>query len=111
MGEQDAILVIDPDPAAAHLLSDFLEREGYAVVVARTGAEGQRLICQGRFALVLLDPGLPDVDGAVLMREAVRGESPAEVIVVTGHATVDSAIQAVESQSAGYILKPVDTAR
>ena len=40
MGEQDAILVIDHDPDAALLLSDFLEREGYAVAVARTGAEG-----------------------------------------------------------------------
>jgi len=50
MGEQDAILVIDHDPAAALLLSDFLEREGYAVAVARTGGEGLRLIRLGTFA-------------------------------------------------------------
>src|SRR6266850_1471380 len=111
MGEQDAILVIDDDPAAALLLSDFLEREGYPVVVARTGAEGLRLIGQGTFALVLLDLNLPDVDGTVIMREAARVEAPPEVIVVTGHATVDSAIEAVESRSAGYIVKPVDLSR
>jgi signal transduction histidine kinase/DNA-binding response OmpR family regulator/putative methionine-R-sulfoxide reductase with GAF domain len=111
MGEQDAILVIDHDPDAALLLSDFLEREGYAVAVARTGTEGLRLIRQGRFALVLLDLDLPDVDGTGLMREAGRIETPPEIIVVTGRATLDSAIQAVESRSAGYILKPVDLSR
>jgi DNA-binding response OmpR family regulator len=111
MGEQDSILVIDADPDAALLLSDFLEREGYPVVVARTGAEGLRLIRQGAFALVLLDLNLGDVDGTVLMREAGRVETPPEVIVVTGHATLDSAIQAVENRSAGHILKPVDLSR
>src|SRR2546428_10770782 len=111
MGEQDAILVVDADPEAALLLSDFLEREGYSVVAAATGGEGLRLIRQERFALVLLDLQLPDVDSTVLMREAGRVAVPPEVIVVTGHATLDSAIQAVESRSAGYILKPVDFTR
>src|SRR2546426_6333604 len=111
MGEQDAILVVDADPEAALLLSDFLEREGYSVVAAATGGEGLRLIRQERFALVLLDLQLPDIDSTVIMREVGRVEAPPEVIVVTGHATLDSAIQAVESRSAGYILKPVDFSR
>ena len=111
MGEQDAILVVDADPEAALLLSDFLEREGYSVVAAATGGEGLRLLRQERFALVLLDLQLPDVDSTVIMREAGRVAAPPEVIVVTGHATLDSAIQAVESRSAGYILKPVDLTR
>ena len=100
MGEQDAILVVDADPEAALLLSDFLEREGYSVVVAATGHDGLRLLRQARFALVLLDPDLPDVDGTAIMSAAGRVEAPPEVIVVTGHATLDSAIQAVESRSA-----------
>src|SRR5881296_1596215 len=111
MGEQDAILVVDADPEAVLLLSDFLEREGYSVVAAATGGEGLRRIRQERFALVLLDLDLPDVEGTSLMREAARAEAPPEVIVVTGRATLDSAIQAVESRSAGYILKPVDFSR
>src|SRR2546428_7770984 len=111
MGEQDAILVVDADPEAALLLSDFLEREGCSVGAAATGGEGLRRIRQERFALVLLDLELPDVDSTVIMREAGRVEAPPEVIVVTGHATLDSAIQAVESRSAGYILKPVDFSR
>src|SRR5438093_13151316 len=111
MGEQDAILVVDADPEAVLLLSDFLEREGYSVVAAATGGEGLRLLRQERLALVLLDLQLPDVDRTVIMREAGRVAAPPEVIVVTGHETLDSAIQAVASRSAGYILKPVDLTR
>jgi PAS domain S-box-containing protein len=111
MGEQDGILVVDADPDAALLLSDFLEREGYSVVVAATGAEALRRIRQERFALVLLDLTLPDADGAAIMRAAGLVEAAPEIIVVTGHATLDSAIQAVESRSAGYIVKPIDLGR
>src|SRR5262249_20334203 len=111
MGEQDAILVVDADPQAALLLSDFLEREGYSVAVAATGCEGLRRIRQGCFALVLIDLELSDIDPAVLVTEAGRVEARPEVIMVTGRATLDSAIQAVERRSAGYIVKPVDLSR
>jgi DNA-binding NtrC family response regulator len=111
MGEHDAILVVDADHEAALHLSDFLEREGYSVAVAATGGEGLRRVHQERFALVLIDLELPDIDPARIVTEAGRAEAPPEVIVVTGRATVDSAIQAVESRSAGYIVKPVDLVR
>src|SRR4029450_10686092 len=111
MGEQDAILVVDADPEAALLLSDFLEREGYSVAVAATGGDGLRRILQERFALVLIDLELSDIDPAALVTEAGRVEAPPEVIMVTGRATLDSALQAVENRSAGYIVKPVDPSR
>src|SRR2546427_5772472 len=111
MGERDAILVVDDDPNVALFLSDFLEREGYPVVVAPTGEDGLRLLREGTFALVLLDLNLPDADGTVIMRAAERVDEPPEVIVVTGQATLESALQAVESRAAGYILKPIDLSR
>src|SRR5215813_12232582 len=109
MGEQDPILVIDHDPDAALLLSDFLEREGYPIAVARTGVDGLRLIRQGAFALVLLDLELPDVDATSLMREAARVEAPPEIIVVAGRATLDSAIAAVESEALAAISATVSS--
>src|SRR5262249_7112944 len=111
MGEQDAILVVGADPEAALLLSDFLEREGYSVAVAANGGEGLRRIRQERFALVLIALELSDIDPAVLLTEAERVEAPPEVIMITGRATLDSAIRAVETRSAGYIVKPVDLSR
>jgi len=86
MGEQDAILVVDADPEAALHLSDFLEREGYSIAVAGTGGEGLRRVRQERFALVLIDLELPDIDPTLIVTEAGRVEAPPEVIVVTGRA-------------------------
>src|SRR5437879_6462011 len=111
MGEQDAILVVDADPEAALHLSDFLEGEGYSVAVAATGGEGLRRVRRERFALVLIDLELPDIDPSTILTEAARAEVPPEVMVGTGRAALDSAIRAVESRSAGYIVKPVDLAR
>src|SRR4029434_9635274 len=56
-------------------------------------------------------PGRPALDPPGIGTGAGRIEAPPEVIVVTGRATLDSAIQAVESRSAGYIVKPVDLSR
>ena len=104
MGEQDAILVVDADPEAALHLSDFLEREGYSIPGAATGGGGLRRVRQERFALVLIDLELPDIHPTLIVTEAGRVEAPPEVIMVTARATVDSAIQAVESRRAGYIV-------
>src|SRR2546422_4862048 len=111
MGERDAVLVVDDDPDVALLLSDFLEREGYPVAVAPTGSEGLRLLREGSFALVLLDLNLPDADGTMIMREAERVQTPTEIIIVTGYATLESALQAVESRAAGYPVQPIDLSR
>jgi len=105
MGERDAVLVVDDDPDVALLLSDFLEREGYPVAVAPTGSEGLRLLREGSFALVLLDLNLPDADGTMIMREAERVQTPTEIIIVTGYATLESALQAVESLDEDRILR------
>src|SRR4029453_18851703 len=87
------------------------EREGCSVAVAATGGDGLRRILQERFALVLIDLELSDIHPAALVTQAGRVEGPPEVIMVPGRATLDSAIQAVENRSAGYIVKPVDLSR
>src|SRR5207247_2933883 len=111
MGERDAILVVDDDPNVALFLSDFLEREGYPVVVAPTGEDGLRLLREGTFALVLLDLNLPDADGTVIMRAAERVDEPPEVIGVTGQATLESAPRAVGRRAARDLRKPTHLSR
>jgi two-component system phosphate regulon sensor histidine kinase PhoR len=109
--DRESILVIDDDPEVTSALREFLEREGYAVHVAHTGAEGLRLVERTPVFLVLLDLQLPDMGGIELLRAAMRLETAPDVVVVTGQATLDSAIAAVESGAAGYIQKPCDLDR
>ena len=111
MSGEEAILLVDDDRGVTETLRDFLRGEGYAVEVARTGAEGFRKIRDGAFGLVLLDLVLPDVKGVTVMRDAQELDAPPEFIIVTDRATLDSAVEAVEGSAAGYLSKPVDLPR
>jgi DNA-binding response OmpR family regulator len=101
------ILVIDDDHELASVLAEFLEGQGYGVLVAHSGAAAATLLERATVSVVLLDLRLPDADGVGLMRQLLARESAPEVVVVTGHATLDSAMAAVEAGAAGYVLKPL----
>lgn len=111
MATQDTILLVDDEREFASLLGEFLERQGHEVIAAHTGEEGLKILRRAPISLALLDLQLPDMDGVVLMREAQRLGSPPDVVIITGHATLDSAVAAVEAGAAGYVLKPVDFTR
>ncbi|MBI4592939.1 MAG: GAF domain-containing protein [Candidatus Rokubacteria bacterium] len=111
MNDRDGILLVDDDQELAAALGEFLEREGYPVTVAGTVEDGLAALRRAPVSTLLLDLRLPDGDGLVVMREAQRLAEPPDVVIVTGHATLDSAIAAVEAGAAGYVLKPVDLPR
>jgi PAS domain S-box-containing protein len=107
----DTILVVEDDPQSAELLSELLETEVCHVMVARSGAEGRRVLRETSVCLVLLDLGLPDMNGIDLLQDAQRLEVPPDVVIITAYATVESAIKAIEAGAAGYLLKPFDAAQ
>ncbi|HKW90590.1 MAG TPA: GAF domain-containing protein [Methylomirabilota bacterium] len=109
--DADTILIVDDDREVTATLGAYLTREGYAVTTAATGAEGLARLTEKPIALLLVDMHLPDMDGTRVMRTAQQLAVPPEVVVVTGHATIDSAIQAVEGGTAGYLLKPIELPR
>ena len=111
MTERDAILVLDDDVDVASTLADFLTQRGHAVLVAHTGRDALVTMAERSVALLLLDLRLPDMHGTAVMRRARRLDDPPEIVVVTGHAALESAVEAVEAGAGGYILKPVDLAR
>lgn len=108
MADQQTILVIDDDQDVASVLGEFLGGAGYRVAVAHTGAAGLEILRQTPVSLVLLDLVLPDMEGVGLMREVLRLDFPPDVVIITGYATLDSAIAAVEAGAGGYVLKPLD---
>lgn len=106
----ESILIVDDDRDVAATVGDYLTREGYRVVTAETGAQGLERLRQGGVALLLVDLHLPDMDGALVMRAAQQLTACPEVVVITGYATVDSAVQAVGG-TAGYLMKPIELPR
>jgi len=109
--DPERILVLDDEREVAAFLAEFLVRQGYDVVTAHSGAEGLAILREGRVGLLLLDLKLGDMDGSQVMEEVQKLPAPPDIVCVTGEASLDAAIKAVEGGTAGYILKPVDPAR
>ncbi len=103
----DAILVVDDEPQIHRFLAPVLEAAGYAVLRAMTGAEALRLAAARSPALVLLDLGLPDIDGQEVLGK-LRAFSPVPVIVLSARDRPAEKIAALDSGANDYVEKPFD---
>jgi len=111
MADTGAVLVIDDDREIAGTLREFIEFRGYPVVVAHTGRNGLAFLRHTSISLVLLDLALPDMDGIAVLREAEALPEAPEIIIITGNATLESAMAAVGPGAVGYLAKPLDLHR
>lgn len=102
------ILIIDDDPSQRKTLADILRFKGYEAVSAPDGTEGLSLLRLCRANIVLIDLGLPDMPGIELLKKIKAGHPKTEAIILTGNATLDSAIEATNSGAFSYLLKPYD---
>ena len=101
-------LIIDNDAAHAETMADSLTRVGYACTVATTGSEGSELLEKDAFEIVITDLKMPDVGGLEILARCNEVLPDAEVILVTGHGTVQSAVEAMQQGAFNYLLKPLD---
>ena len=107
--EERLILVVDDEPLARKILTVNLKARGYDVLTAAGGGEALSLVAERPVALVLLDLGLPDVDGLAVMETLRQGESP-PVIMITARAGVQHHAVAVALGAIGYFTKPFNLA-
>src|SRR5579871_3036424 len=107
-GEGLKVLVIDDEPFHAETVAESLERVGYECVVATSGTDGARLIEQEEFDVIVTDLKMADLDGLAILRKAREVLPEAEVIMITGHGDVKTAVEAIKEGAANYLTKPVD---
>ncbi len=105
MSSGGRILVIDDEPQIHRFLRPALEAAGFAVIAAETAAEGLRLIAGQAPDLVLLDLGLPDLDGQEVLRR-LRGFSDVPVIVLSAREREAEKIAALDNGADDYVEKP-----
>ncbi len=106
MTPRASLLLVDDDDAFRRVLAMELERAGYDAAGAASGAEALRAVADAPPQVVLLDLNLPDMTGLEVL-ERLRAASPAsEVIMLTGHGSIDTAIQAIRAGAFDYISKP-----
>ena len=100
------ILVVDDEEPFRRLLKKELARKGYAVEVASDGGEALTLLAGRSFDVILLDMVMPGVDGAALMRKLKEDSGAPAIIVLTGKATVETAVEAMKNGAFDYLTKP-----
>ncbi len=102
------VLIVDNDLAHAETIADSLHRQGYECTVADSGQRGVERLEKDSFEIVVSDLKMPDVGGLELLAKSKEVLPEAEVILVTGHGTVESAVEAMRQGAFNYLLKPLD---
>jgi DNA-binding NtrC family response regulator len=101
-----SILLVDDDPAFRRVMTAEIARLGYDVAAAASGEEALQRLTKEEPDVVLLDLRLPGVNGLDALR-AIRESHPGpEVLILTGHGSIDSAIEAIRNGAFDYVLKP-----
>jgi DNA-binding NtrC family response regulator len=104
--ETPRVLIIDDDPAILDSCGQVLRREGYVVQEARDGRGGLALFSAESFHLVLLDLKLPGMDGLEVLRRIKDISPETAVIMITGYASIETAVEAVKLGAFDYLSKP-----
>jgi two-component system response regulator HydG len=105
------VLIVDNDAPHAETVAESLARLNYDCVVATSGPEGLKRIENEQFDLIITDLMMNEVDGLKILAAAKEALPDAEVVLVTGHGTIPSAVAAMQQGAFNYLLKPLDLAQ
>ncbi|WP_182868868.1 sigma-54-dependent transcriptional regulator [Rhodopirellula sp. JC639] len=105
------LLVVDNEAAHARAMTESLEKVGYKCTVATSGPEAATLIERDTFDIIITDMVMNDVDGMKLLKLAGQRLPDAEVVMVTGHATVPIAVEAMQQGAFNFLEKPITPSR
>jgi len=106
------ILVVDDEPEIRRLVQEILEDEDYEVAIAENAAAARSAFGERRPDLVLLDIWMPDTDGITLLKEWLHDRAlTLPVVMMSGHGTVETAVEAIRLGAYDFIEKPLTTAK
>ena len=103
-----SLLVVDDEESVAVTMGAILEMDGYEVAISTSGAAAIRMLHESEFDLVLTDLRLDDTDGLSLVTEVCRVHPETVSIILTGYASLESAIKALREGAYDYLIKPCD---
>ena len=108
MNEDYSILIVDDEESIRKTLSMIFRNKGYRTHTAQSGSEAIEIVKKEIINIALIDIQLPDVDGLELMNSLWGQYSDMDCIVITGHASMENSIQALNNGAVAYITKPFD---
>ena len=109
--EPRTALLVEDDPEFRESLALLIGREGFETRETGSVAEARAQMAEHRYDIVFVDLGLPDGSGLELLEEEAPGRGRPDIVVITGNATVESAVDALRQGALDYLSKPVDRNR
>lgn len=106
MNDGIRILVVDDEPKICYLIKELLKQEGYHTDTSMSGIEALQMMKNYDYQMLLTDLKMPGIDGLELIRRAKRENPEIRTIMVTGYATVETAVQSLRHGVDDYITKP-----
>jgi two-component system nitrogen regulation response regulator NtrX len=104
---RESILVVDDEPGVRSMLEAILKDEGYSVTVAGTGEDGVSAATGRAFDALLLDVWLPGIDGIETLSRLKASGIDAEVVMISGHGTIETAVKATKLGAFDFVEKPL----
>jgi DNA-binding NtrC family response regulator len=103
-----SVLIVDDEDALRRVLGDRFRFWGHEVDVAPNGTEALKLAASKRFDLILLDLNMPGMSGLEVIDKLVAGECTADIVVLTAHGSLESAVDSMRRGATDFITKPAD---
>jgi DNA-binding NtrC family response regulator len=104
------ILLVDDEVVFANNMSKLLTRRGYQVKAVNSGDEALRALMDNPFDVMVLDLKMPGMDGIATMQEMRKLGLFTEILILTGHGSIDTALEAIQLGAYDYVTKPVEIA-
>ncbi len=105
------LLIVDDELGIRELLRECLEDEGYSVRLAENALEADKLVKEHKFDLILMDVWLPDMDGVSLFKRFLSNGISTPVIMMSGHASITSALEAIRIGARDFLEKPLSLSK
>ena len=105
---QGKILIVDDEKTIRESVSLVLNEEGYETELAATGDDALKMLNESDYDVLITDLKMPGMDGMELVKNSLKICPQTSVIIITAHASVESAIEALRMGAFDYILKPFD---
>ncbi|MBI1849080.1 MAG: response regulator [Planctomycetes bacterium] len=105
---RESILIVDDEPRIRELMLEILESDGFRVVACESGPRALERLRRDSFQLILTDLMMPGMDGLTLVRKARALDPTLAAVILTGHASTDSAVSALRSGVDDYLVKPFE---
>jgi DNA-binding NtrC family response regulator len=102
------IVIVDDEEDFVEMLAKRLENEGHNVRTALSGERGLELLDETECDVVILDIRMPGMDGITALKAIKRDHPAVEVIMLTGHGTIDTAVEGLKSGAFDYVQKPAN---